>query len=205
MRVCVHVCTRVRGVGSLQMFPSSKKNNSCRCGFGFYCPAAYPESPSRHGRTSRPSVTSVSRRAPVVGVQAQRVGGEALLRRRRRPVFWACPAGLASGSSGGAWAPPGPARTLCSRPFQPGVPHTALRECPGPPHALRPLLPPSLPAPPGQADASSVLESARCRVLWTSPFRTSPCFFCHSTYLSSAACSPLPSRVPHEAGTAPFS
>lgn len=110
-----------------------------------------------------------------------------------------------------AWAPPGPARTLCSRPFQPGILRTALCVCPGPPHAapqlgaLLPLLPPSLPAPPGQADASSVLESARCRVLWTSPFRTSPCFFCHSTYLSSAACSPLPSRVPHEAGTDPFS
>lgn len=73
---CVYTCVWSRLTANVFFLP---KNNSCNCGFSFCCPAAYPESPSRHSRTSQPA-SHLQPRVLLSWECRQRVHGEALLR-----------------------------------------------------------------------------------------------------------------------------
>lgn len=152
---CVYTCAWSQLTANVFFLP---KNNSCNCGFSFCCPAAYPESPPRHSRTSQPA-SHLQPRVLLSWECRQRVHGEALLR-FLGPSSGPRPRG--AGSAG----PARPCSLALSVPGPSGPVFCALRVFPGPPHAvpqpaaLRPSLPPSLPTPLGQANASSAVSVA---------------------------------------------
>lgn len=115
---CVYTCVWSRLTANVFFLP---KNNSCNCGFSFCCPAAYPESPPRHSRTSQPA-SHLQPRVLLSWECRQRVHGEALLR-FLGPSSGPRPRGAGSGQRGARTALL--ARTLCSRPFRSSVLCTA--------------------------------------------------------------------------------